>query len=95
MFRCKPLISNEGILTQLEKFYRKINDRIVSLNQRVPGSSPGAPTKQYQLLKAIADRNGPFLVGKSCYDCLRLRRLIYDLVAISWTLRGAVTIGCR
>ena len=32
----------------------------LTLNQRVPGSSPGAPTKQDQPLATIASQNGPF-----------------------------------
>ena len=45
IFRCKLLICNDQILVRLEKFSWKINADRVSLNQRVPGSSPGAPTK--------------------------------------------------
>ena len=32
----------------------------LTLNQRVPGSSPGAPTKQEQSLATLANQNGPF-----------------------------------
>ena len=46
IYRCKPLISNDQILAQLEKFPSNINTNWMSLNRRVPGSSPGAPTTQ-------------------------------------------------
>src|SRR5207248_8607088 len=52
IFGCKPLKSNARILARLEKFSREINGSAVSLNQRVPGSSPGAPTKASQALAA-------------------------------------------
>jgi hypothetical protein len=48
-FRCKLLMSNDRILAQLGKFSWNINARRMSLNQRVQGSSPGAPTKQEPL----------------------------------------------
>jgi hypothetical protein len=35
----------------LEKFSRDINADSMSLNQRVPGSSPGAPTKKSSKFK--------------------------------------------
>jgi hypothetical protein len=37
----------------LEKFCLDINARMVPLNHRVPGSSPGAPTKALQVLPAL------------------------------------------
>ena len=45
IFRCKPLIPIACILARLEKFACDIKANRMSLNQRVPGSSPGAPTK--------------------------------------------------
>jgi hypothetical protein len=53
-------MSNAPILAQLEKFARDINAETMSLNQRVPGSSPGAPTKQNQAVAMLANQNGPF-----------------------------------
>ena len=55
IFRCKPLTSNDRILAELEKFTCKINDASMSLNQRVPGSSPGAPTKLFNSLGTSRD----------------------------------------
>src|SRR5215831_21238704 len=45
-FRCKPLIFHASVLAQFEILSCKYNDDHVTLNQRVPGSSPGAPTTQ-------------------------------------------------
>ena len=53
-------MSNAPILAQLEKFARDINAETMSLNQRIPGSSPGAPTKQNQAVAMLANQNGPF-----------------------------------
>jgi hypothetical protein len=52
IFCCKILISNASILVQLEKFAGYFIGRRVSLNQRVPGSSAGAPTKSFKHLAA-------------------------------------------
>jgi hypothetical protein len=49
-------MSNARILAQLEKFDRDINAETMSLNQRVPGSSPGAPTKLFKH-SAVAPRS--------------------------------------
>jgi hypothetical protein len=62
---CKPLISNAGILSQLGKFIRDISAGGMPLNQRVPGSSPGAATKQDQALPTLANQNGPFSLKTS------------------------------
>ena len=43
---CKPSISNDQILVQLEKFAREIKLNGMTLNQRVPRSSPRAPTRK-------------------------------------------------
>src|SRR5260370_6612403 len=59
-FRCKPLMSNARILAQLEKFARDNNAETMSLNQRLPGSSPGAPTKSNQVLAMIKHQIGSF-----------------------------------
>jgi hypothetical protein len=45
---CKPLICNDRLLLQLEKIFCKINGGSVSLNQRVLGLSPSAPTKPFK-----------------------------------------------
>src|SRR5215471_10568922 len=45
-FRCKLLMSNDRILAHIGKFAWNINTRRIYLNQRVPGSSTGAPTKE-------------------------------------------------
>jgi hypothetical protein len=37
------LICNDAVSRQLEKILRSINDVVLTLNQWVPGSSPGAP----------------------------------------------------
>ena len=42
----KPLISNDPILVRLEKFDREIKLNGMTLNQRVPCSSPRAPTRK-------------------------------------------------
>ena len=60
IFRCKPLICNARSLVWLEKFSREIKANSMSLNQRVPGSSPGAPTKQDQVLLGNSSQNGLF-----------------------------------
>jgi hypothetical protein len=61
-FRCKPLISNDGILAQLGKFPQEINSTTMSLNQRVPGSSPGAPT-----IQSTETRRGRPACGKAYF----------------------------
>ena len=44
----------------------------LTLNQRVPGSSPGAPTKQDQALATIANQNGPsWETGSICSEHFR------------------------
>ena len=48
IFRRKLSISNARILARLGKFAKDIKGRRMPLNQRVRGSSPGAPTKLRQ-----------------------------------------------
>src|SRR5260370_34160887 len=62
-FRCKPLMSNARILAQLEKFARDINAETVSLKQRVPGSSPSAPTKRKSLQRSYNEQRPHSALG--------------------------------
>jgi hypothetical protein len=84
-------MSNAPILAQLEKFARDINAETMSLNQRVPGSSPGAPTKQNQAVAMLANQNGLFSLKNSprmaairtpTYDFLRF--LVHLMVRPGW-----------
>jgi hypothetical protein len=52
-FPRKALSSNGRYLARLEKLCRDINSNRVTLNQRVLGSSPSAPTKPFQDLRHI------------------------------------------
>jgi hypothetical protein len=77
-------MSNARILAQLEKFARDINAETMSLNQRVPGSSPGAPTKQDQVLPTLLNQNGPFQFensGTFSDDLARQPAIFYDFFA--------------
>jgi hypothetical protein len=44
------LIRNGAFIRQLEKILRSINDVVLTLNQRVHGSSPCAPTNKFNQL---------------------------------------------
>jgi hypothetical protein len=62
------LIRNNAFSCQLGKILRTTNDVLLTLNQRVQGSSPCAPTKQNQALFEFSR----FLSDRQKSPCTRL-----------------------